>query len=84
MRREARLILDDGTSALDAATERALLEKLKEDKTKTTIIVSQRSNAVKNADHILVMDGGWCIGGGTHEELLAGNDVYREIVEAAQ
>ena len=78
------LILDDATSALDAATERELLKALREDTKKTVVIVSQRSNAVKNADRILVMDGGWCIGGGTHEELLAGNDVYREIVEAAQ
>lgn len=76
------LIMDDATSALDAATERALLAALKEQRGLTTVILSQRSTAVKDASQILVMDGGWCIGGGTHEELLVKNDVYREIYEA--
>ncbi len=76
------LILDDATSALDAATEQSLLEALAADLTLTTVIISQRSTSVKNAGQILVMDGGWCIGGGTHKELLEKNDVYREIYEA--
>ena len=76
------LILDDATSALDAATEQALLSALAGEEGLTTVIISQRCSSVKQADAILVMEGGWCIGGGTHDELLAKNDVYREIYEA--
>ena len=78
------LILDDSTSALDAATERSLISALEQEKSITKIIISQRTSAVRNADKILVMDNGWCVGGGKHEELLKRNDVYREIDEAAK
>ena len=78
------LLLDDATSALDAATERALLTALRGYNGLTTVIVSQRAVSVQHADQILVMEDGWCIGSGTHEELLARNEVYREIVEAGR
>lgn len=78
------LIMDDSTSALDAATERELLEELKKRKDLTIIIISQRSVSVSWCDQILVMEDGWCIGSGTDEQLMAGNDVYREIVEAGR
>ena len=78
------LILDDSTSALDAATERSLLSALSEEKGAVKIILSQRTSSVMHADRILVMDNGWCVGGGTHEQLLQKNDIYREIYEAAR
>ena len=78
------LILDDSTSALDAATERKLLKDLAQNANSTKVILSQRTSSVQHADQILVMDNGWCVGGGTHEELLKKNDVYREIYEAAR
>ncbi len=74
------LILDDSASALDYATDARLREALKklEGKT-TTFIVSQRASTIRHADKILVLDDGELAGVGTHEELLADCDVYREI-----
>ncbi len=78
------LILDDSTSALDAATERALLGELMAQKELTIIIISQRSTSVSWCDRILVMEDGWCIGSGTDSWLIKNNEVYREIVEAGR
>lgn len=77
------LILDDSASALDFATDaklRAALRTLKEDK--TVFIVSQRTSSIQYADQILVLDDGEAVGVGTHEELLASCEVYREIYES--
>ena len=74
------LILDDSASALDYATDaklRAALKKLEGNT--TTFIVSQRASTVRHADKILVLDDGELAGAGTHDELLAGCAVYREI-----
>ena len=76
------LLLDDSFSALDVATEAKLRTGLSEyfSGTRTTmVIVSQRIASVRQADRILVMDDGVMAGYGTHEELLAGCEVYREI-----
>lgn len=74
------LILDDSASALDYATDAALRSAIKESTGDTTvIIVSQRINTVKNADRIIVLDDGFIVGEGEHEELLENCDVYREI-----
>jgi ABC-type multidrug transport system fused ATPase/permease subunit len=72
------LILDDSSSALDYATDRALREEIKKLPC-TTFIVSQRASAVMNADKIIVLDEGVAVGIGTHEELLSSCEVYREI-----
>ena len=48
----------------------------------TKVIISQRASSVKNADKILVIEDGWCVGDGTHEELLKKCEVYREIYYA--
>ena len=76
------LILDDSTSALDAKSEKLVQEALnKELQGTTTIIIAQKISSVVHADKILVLDQGRLIGQGTHTELVATNDVYREIYE---
>ena len=74
------LILDDSASALDFATDAKLREAIKNQTTRpTTFIVSQRAASVQYADLILVLDEGNLVGKGTHEELLANNEIYQEI-----
>ncbi|WP_311153919.1 ABC transporter ATP-binding protein [uncultured Streptococcus sp.] len=76
------LILDDSTSALDAKSEKLVQEALNKDlQGTTTIIIAQKISSVVHADKILVLDQGRLIGQGTHVELVATNDVYREIYE---
>ena len=74
------LILDDASSALDYKTDAALRRdlRLNFDGT-TTVVVAQRVSSVMHADLILVLDEGRVIGQGTHEQLLEGCSVYREI-----
>lgn len=76
------LILDDSTSALDAKSEKLVQEALnKELQGTTTVIIAQKISSVVHADKILVLDQGRLIGQGTHAELVATNDIYREIYE---
>ena len=76
------LILDDSTSALDAKSEKLVQEALNKDlQGTTTIIIAQKISSVVHADKILVLDQGRLIGQGTHAELVATNDIYREIYE---
>ncbi|MBQ7599481.1 MAG: ABC transporter ATP-binding protein [Clostridia bacterium] len=82
-RRPGILILDDSSSALDYATDAALRKSISElDYSPSVIIVSQRIVSVMNADTILVLDDGKTAGAGSHEELLKGCRVYREIYES--
>ncbi len=74
------LILDDSASALDFATDARLRSSIKNMKGDTTVfIVSQRASSIMYADKIIVLDDGEAVGIGTHEELLSGCSVYREI-----
>ena len=74
------LVLDDSSSALDLATESRLRKALSELNWKpTTIIVSQRASSVRDADQIIVLDDGKCVGLGTHDELLKSCETYQEI-----
>ena len=77
------LILDDGASALDFATDAALRRALRALRGElTVVIVSQRTSSLQHADQILVLEDGQQAGLGTHEELLASCPVYREIYES--
>ena len=75
------LILDDSTSAVDTATEAKIRESFYKDFKDTTVfIIAQRVSSVQAADQILVLDDGQIKGIGTHEQLLADNEIYKEIV----
>lgn len=77
------LILDDSTSAVDTATDAKIRKAFAEEIPDTTkLIIAQRISSVQNADRIIVMDEGRINGFGTHEELLAGNEIYREVYES--
>ena len=74
------LILDDSTSALDYLTEARLLKSIKEELSDTSLIlVSQRTNSLKSADQILVLNKGHQVGLGNHDFLLSTNEIYQEI-----
>lgn len=74
------LILDDSTSALDYLTESKLLTAIHEQLSDTTLIlISQRTNSLKAADKILLLDKGHQLGFASHDELLASNELYRDI-----
>ena len=76
------LILDDATSSVDATTEGAIKEGLREAMAgRTTFVIAHRLSTVSLADEVVVMDGGRIVDRGTHEELLEGCGFYREIAE---
>ena len=73
-------IFDDSFSALDYKTDYILRKELKNyTKDATSLIVAQRIGTIMNADKILVLDNGKCVGMGTHKELLKTCDVYKQI-----
>ena len=77
------LILDDSTSAVDTATDAKIRKAFAEEIPNTTkFIIAQRVSSVQNADRIIVMEDGEVNGFGTHEELLATNEIYREVYES--
>ena len=79
------LILDDSTSAVDTATDARIRESFKKYIPETTkIIIAQRISSVMDADKIIVMDNGRVNGFGSHEELMASNEIYRDVYESQQ
>ena len=73
-------IFDDSFSALDYKTDSVLRSELKKNtKDATNVIVAQRIGTIINADKIVVLDKGECVGIGTHQELLKNCEVYKEI-----
>ncbi len=79
------LILDDSSSALDYVTDLNLRKAIKEETDNMTVfIVSQRANAIKNSDRIVVLDDGRISAIGKHEELLKTSDVYIEICKSQE
>ena len=74
------LILDDSTSAVDTKTDALIRKAFREYIPETTkIIIAQRVTSVEDADKILIMEGGTISAMGTHEELLASNEIYQEL-----
>ena len=74
------LILDDSTSAVDTRTDALIRKGFREFIPETTkIIIAQRVASVQDADRIIMMEGGRISAMGTHEELLASNEVYRDL-----
>nr|WP_239471643.1 ABC transporter ATP-binding protein [Olsenella profusa] len=83
LKRPKVLILDDSTSAVDTATDARIRQALRDHLPGTTkIIIAQRVSSVEDADRIVVLDGGRIDGVGTHEVLLAENDIYRSVYES--
>lgn len=77
------LILDDSTSAVDTATDAKIRKAFAEEIPRTTkLIIAQRISSVQNADRIIVLNNGVVNGFGTHEELLATNEIYRDVYES--
>lgn len=77
------LVFDDSFSALDLTTDARLRQALwRELPEVTKIVVAQRVSTITDADRIIVLEGGTMVGVGTHEELLASSETYREIVES--
>jgi len=81
VRRPEIYLFDDSFSALDVTTDARLRAALApETADATVIVVAQRVTTIRDADLILVMEDGAIVGAGTHDELLAGNETYQEIV----
>ena len=77
------LILDDSTSAGDTATDAKIRRAFREEIPDTTkFIIAQRISSIQDADRILVLEDGHIDGLGAHEELLASNEIYREVYES--
>ena len=85
MKKPKIIILDDSTSAVDTATDSKIRQALREKLSgTTTFIIAQRVTSVQDADRIIVLNDGRIDAVGTHEELLASNQIYREVYESQQ
>ncbi|MEP9384775.1 ABC transporter ATP-binding protein [Nocardioides sp. KR10-350] len=83
VRRPEIYLFDDSFSALDVATDARLRAALRPETAEATVVVvAQRVTTIRDADLIVVLEDGVVVGRGTHEELLAGNETYQEIVES--
>ena len=85
VKKPAVLILDDSTSAVDTATEKKIRQAFEQHlQNITVLLIAQRISSVKDADKIIVLDGGKLSAMGNHQELLATSSVYREICNSQQ
>lgn len=76
------LIMDEATSALDAATEAKVMENIRNEGI-TLIIIAHRLSTIRDCDEIIVMDKGKVVERGTHDELMANQNKYYELVADA-
>lgn len=77
--------MDDSTSAVDTATDSQIRSALREKLSgTTTIIIAQRITSVSDADKIIVMNEGEIVDIGTHEQLLARNEIYQDLYHSQQ
>ena len=82
MKNASILILDDSVSAVDTNTERVIIANLRENRQgKTTILIAHRVSTIEHMDKIIYLDDGAVAAVGTHEELLASCEDYRNMVE---
>lgn len=77
------IVLDEATSALDTITETMIDENIKK-RNITTIIVAHRLSTIRDADKIIVLDGGEIAEAGSHEELMKQNGVYRSLIDSGE
>ena len=77
------IVLDEATASVDPENEQELLKAVRElTRDKTILMIAHRLSTVRDADQIIVMDGGEISGIGTSEELLRTNEIYREVYES--
>ena len=77
------LIMDDCTSALDKATEKAVIDHITGDfAERTKILISSKISSIRRMDRIIVLDRGQIVGIGSHEELAASNEIYRDLCQS--
>ena len=80
------LLLDEATSALDNESERvvqAALDEIMAKQKRTTVVIAHRLSTIRNADKIAVVSDGQIVESGTHDELLANQKMYANLVMAA-